>query len=392
MPTTRHVILLTLAVMLFLYSAFCVAQLSYVDGAGKTVLEQVVDQFALQAKSWQTIIQSAATRLFWSLVLISMIWTFGMMIMRKADAGEFLAEFSRFIIFTGFFFWLLSNAVSGHNIAGTIISSMQVLGDNASGLGTGTNYTDIMNIGYLIFSQTFSNLTVLQPIDSFVSFILALIIALVLTVIAVNMLLLLIAAWVLMYAGIFFLGFGGARWTSDIAIHYFKTVLGLGIQLLAMILVIGIGNSLLTGFHASMSKNVFGYEELTVMAIASIALLILSSRLPALLSGIITGTHIGSAGQGSFGGASVFSAGAAAGGAAVAGLGMAAHKLGQAGTMLAGLAMSQNPNSGGIEGAVKSQTSTPDGFKPPSNSSMQSPFGNATNTAPLSKDDKPASK
>jgi len=392
MRYSKHVILLTLAVMLLFYSMSCVAQLSYVDGTGKTVLDQVVDQFVLHAKTWQTLIQAAATRLFWSLVLVSMIWTFGMMIMRKADAGEFLAEFSRFIIFTGFFFWLLSNAVSGHNIAGTILSSMQVLGNNASGLGGGSDYVAIMDVGYAILSQTISSLTVLQPVDSIVSFVLGLIIALVLTVIAVNMLLLLVAGWILMYAGIFFLGFGGARWTSDIAINYFKTVLGLGIQLLAMILIIGIGNSFLTNLHSSMSSTILGYEELSVMVIAAITLLILSSRLPALLSGIITGTHIGSAGQGSFGGASVFSAGAAAGGAAVAGLGMAAHKLGQAGTMLAGLAMSRGPNSGGIEGAVKSQTSAPDGFKPPSDSSMQSPFGNPTNTAPLSKDDKPASK
>jgi type IV secretion system protein TrbL len=50
-----------------------------------------------------------------------MVWTFGMMLLRKADIGDFFAEFTRFIIFTGFYFWLLTNAVSGHNIAGTII-------------------------------------------------------------------------------------------------------------------------------------------------------------------------------------------------------------------------------------------------------------------------------
>jgi len=392
MPTTRHVILLTLAVMLFLYSASCVAQLSYVDGAGKTVLEQVLDQFLLHAKTWHSVIEPAATRLFWTLVLISMIWTFGMMIMRKADAGEFLAEFSRFIIFTGFFFWLLTNAVTGHNIAGTIISSMQVLGNNASGLGGGSDFVAIMDVGYDILSKTISSLTVLQPIDSIVSIILGLIIALVLTVIAVNMLLLLIAAWVLMYAGIFFLGFGGARWTSDIAIHYFKTVLGLGIQLLTMILIIGIGNSFLTNMHSSMSTTILGYEELSVMVIGAITLLILSSRLPALLSGIITGTHIGSAGQGSFGGAGVFSAGAAAGGAVVASVGMLVHKVGALTSALKSL--NTGGGSGqGIEGAVKAQTSAPEGFKPPQGgANMQSPFGSPMNTAPLSKDDKPASR
>jgi len=377
---------------MLLYSASSIAQLSYVDPSGKTVLDKVVDEFVTHAITWAAVIETAATRLFWSLVLISMIWTFGMMIMRKADTGEFLAEFSRFIIFTGFFFWLLTNAVTGQNIAGTIITSMQILANNATGLGGGSNYTSVMNVGYSIFSQTASNLNILQPIDSIVSIILALIIFLVLAVIAVNMMLLLVAGWVLMYAGVFFLGFGGARWTSDIAINYFKTVFGLGIQLLTMVLIIGIGNHLLTNFHASMSSSVLNYEELGVMTIAAVTLLILSSRLPTLLSGVITGTYIGSGGQGSFGGASVFSAGAAAGGATVASMGMLGDKIGQ----LTSVLKSSNSGGGsgqGIEGAVKAQTNAPEGFKPPQGgSSMQSPFGSPTNTAPLSKDDKPASK
>src|SRR5690554_3583622 len=44
-----------------------------------------------------------ASWLFWTLVVISMVWTFGMMALRKADIGEFFAEFTRFTITTGFF-------------------------------------------------------------------------------------------------------------------------------------------------------------------------------------------------------------------------------------------------------------------------------------------------
>jgi type IV secretion system protein TrbL len=70
------------------------------------------------------------------------------------------------------------------------------------------------------------------------------IILVVLTLVGVNMLLLLISGWILAYAGSFFLGFGGSRWTSDMAITYFKTVLGVGAQLFAMVLLVGIGKSL----------------------------------------------------------------------------------------------------------------------------------------------------
>jgi type IV secretion system protein TrbL len=233
--------------------------------------------------------------LFWTLVLISMVWTFGMMLLRKADIADFFAEFTRFIIFTGFYFWLLTNAVSGHNIAGTIIDSMQQLGGTAAGLPSGASHAGIMHTGILIWSQATNSLTFMQPMDSLMGFIISLIILIILAVIAVNMLLLLISGWVLMYAGIFFLGFGGARWTSDIAINYFKTVLGVGIQLFVMLLIVGIGSDLLSSFYAKMGKNVLNYEELAVMLIFSIAFFVLISRLPLLLAGIITGSSIGSA-------------------------------------------------------------------------------------------------
>ena len=124
-----------------------------------------------------------------------------------------------------------------------------------------------MNVGYAIWQQAIDNLSIWNPLDALLAAIMSLIILIILAVIAVNMLLLLISSWVLLYAGIFFLGFGGARWTTDIAINYFKTVLGVGVQLLVMILIVGIGNDLLTNFYAQMGKNLLNFEELGVMLI-----------------------------------------------------------------------------------------------------------------------------
>jgi type IV secretion system protein TrbL len=297
-----NVAIFLIALFLLLFSTNVFAELAYIDPTtNQSVLDQVVYKFWTKVKAWQNIIQGAAERLFWTLVMISMVWTFGMMLLRKADIGDFFAEFTRFIIFTGFYFWLLTNAVSGHNIAGTIIDSMQQLGGTAAGLPSGSSHTSIVNTGILIWNQSINNLNILDPIDSLIGLIMSLIILIILTVIAVNMLLLLISSWVLMYAGIFLLGFGGARWTSDIAINYFKTVLGVGIQLFVMLLIVGIGSDLLSSFYAKMGKNVMNYEELAVMLIFTIAFFVLISRLPPLLAGIITGSSIGSsAGIGSY--------------------------------------------------------------------------------------------
>lgn len=95
------------------------------------VMNDVLKRFHDAAATWGPAIESAASRLFWTLVVISMVWTFGMMALRKADIGEFFAEFVRFTIFTGFFWWLLTNANQGMNIAGTIVQSLQTLGAQA---------------------------------------------------------------------------------------------------------------------------------------------------------------------------------------------------------------------------------------------------------------------
>lgn len=303
--------LLFSALGLMLLSTAAFAELAYIDPVtNQSIFDQVAQKFLIKAKGWHTILEGAAIRLFWTLVLISMVWTFGMMALRKADIGDFFAEFTRFIIFTGFFFWLLTNAVSGQNIAGSIIESMQMLGNKASG-GTGTGHGNIMNIAFQIWEKFLQNASVWNPIDSLIAFVLSLIIVIILTVVAVNMLLLLISSWVLLYAGIFFLGFGGARWTTDFAINYYKTVLGIGIQLLAMTLIVGIGSDFLTNYYGKMSKTIMNFEELGVMLIFAVAFYFLVSKLPPMLAGIITGSSINAGGVGNYSGGQVVGAAAA---------------------------------------------------------------------------------
>ncbi len=316
---TLHKAALTGAVLLF-YSAGAAAQLT-----NQGLFDQVVTEFATRATSWQTVVMNAAMWLFWTLFAISLVWTGGMMILRKADIGEFFAEFVRFCLFFGFFLWLLRN---GPAFATSIIQSLQRLGEQASGVSSVTP-SGIVDIGFMIFKQSLANASLWSPVDSFIGFFLSLGILLLLATVGVNMLLLFVSSWILMYAGVFFLGFGGSRWTSDMAINYYKTVLGVAVQIFAMVLLVGIGVDLLTAFYAKMNKGTLNFEELGVMLVFCFALLMLINKIPGLLSGVITGAGISQAGIGSFG------AGAVAG-AALGAAGMAATAASMAGSALMG--------------------------------------------------------
>ena len=305
-----------IGVTLALYSTAASAQLT-----NQGMLDQVVTEFATRATSWQTVVMNAAMFLFWTLGTISLVFTFGFMALRKADIGEFFAEFIRFILFFGFFLWLLRN---GPAFANSIIQSLARIGEQASGVASVTP-SGIVDIGFMILKQAFRNSSIWSPVDSFIGVALSVGILILLAVVAVNMLLLLVSAWLLMYAGIFFLGFGGSRWTSDMAINYYKTVLGVAVQIMTMVLLVGIGNDLLSSFYARMNTGTLNFEELGVMLVFCVALLMLVNRVPPLIAGIITGSGIGGAGGiGNFGagaaiGAAMGAASMAAGAASVAG-------------------------------------------------------------------------
>ncbi len=319
---------LKLALPLLVWLAFFSldAQAQALDSAG--LFDDVLNRYNAAASGWAGVITDAASWLFWTLVVISMVWTFGMMALRKADIGEFFAELVRFTIFTGFFWWLLTN---GPNFASTIYASLRQVAGNATGLGNALSPSGIVDVGFAIFYKVMDQSSVWSPVDSMAGILMAVAILVVLALTGVNMLLLLASGWVLAYGGVFFLGFGGSRWTSDMAINYYKTVLGVAAQLMATVLLVGIGKTFLDDYYARMSAGI-NLKEMGVMLIVCVILLALVNKIPALIAGIITGASVGGAGIGNFGaGAALGAAGMAAAAAATGGAALAAGAASAAG-------------------------------------------------------------
>ncbi len=298
------------AIPLFLWLAlFSFSAHAAIDNAG--VLDNVLSRYQAAASTWQAVIAARATWLFWVLATISMVWTFGMMALRKADIGEFFAEFIRFTVTTGFFWWLLSN---GPAMATGIMNSLRTIAANASGNPTTLTPSGIVDIGFDIFFKVLDQSSVWSPVDSAAGILISVVVLVILALVAVNMLILLVSGWILAYAGIFILGFGGAKWTSEMAIGYFKSVLGVALQLMTMVLLVGIGKSFVDQYYTAMSAGI-SLKELGVMLIVAVVLLALVNKVPPLIGGL-SGGHIHALGQG-------FGAGAAIGAAAVGGAAIA---------------------------------------------------------------------
>ena len=103
-------------IIIFLSLFYC--DVTFADVTSNDLLDGVLDKYQTVALGWVESIQDRAEWLFWTLVVISMVWTFGFLLLSKADLGEFFSEFIRFTIFVGFFWWLLLN---GDDFAVSII-------------------------------------------------------------------------------------------------------------------------------------------------------------------------------------------------------------------------------------------------------------------------------
>ncbi len=253
------------------------------------VLDEVAVRFMIASATWSAVITNHAVWLFWTLGTISLVWTGGTLILKQADMREFFAEFMRFILTFGFFLWLLRN---GPDFATSIIDSLRTIGAQAGGLPRDLTPSEPISIAFDIIVKAGESYSFTNPIDNLSIFFITLAILACMAVVAANVLLALVTAWILIYAGVFVLGFGGSRWTSDIAINYFKSVLGVALKLMTMTLLIGIAMSIMDGFYADLSNDA-PMRELLVIFVVSLVLVMLIHSVPNVVASLVPGGGAG---------------------------------------------------------------------------------------------------
>ncbi len=302
--------------------------------AAEKILDATIDRYMEAAAQWEPRIKQAAKSMFWILATISMVFTFAFMFAKgNTSLGDFFGEFLRFIVTTGFFYWLLDN---GSAIAKSLITSFAQLGLQASSTyQADLSPSNLISFALDLIVRSCGSFGEQDIATSVIALLLSIAIAVLFGIIAAMMVLLLCSAWVLVYAGVIYLGFGGGRWTSDIAINYFKTVLGLAMQTFTFCLLVGIGQGqierLITDSQVSKSVTVKGYvydsvitttsmtiTEGCIILIFTVVLFMLVKTVPQMVAGVISGASTGGINLGGSGSALAGAAAVATGGAMVA--------------------------------------------------------------------------
>ena len=145
-------------VLIFALLLLC-ARVSHAAGA-PAVVDTILGKYKSAGGAWQGAIKQAATSIFWILATISLSWTCISMAIKRAELGEFFAELCRFIMFTGLFFWLLTN---GPAFANDVITSLWKVGVDAAGTGNSYYPGDLITLSMQVFQNTLQHVNFLQP-------------------------------------------------------------------------------------------------------------------------------------------------------------------------------------------------------------------------------------
>ncbi|TKF87412.1 type IV secretion system protein, partial [Vibrio sp. F13] len=132
--------------------------------------------------------------------------------------------------------------------------------------------SNIVEIGIVLAQRIWDSSSGFDVGQAFIIGLCGLIVLVVLALIAAQLTVLIVGAFVILNGGVVMMGFLGSEWTRDHAMNYFTTVLGMSVQIFIMQLLVIIGNELFMGFIDTPSEGVADYLMMVVMSIIYYAL------------------------------------------------------------------------------------------------------------------------
>lgn len=269
--------------------------------------EGLLDLINQQAGAWGPRLRGYAFSLFWALAGIQLTWSLGQLAFKNAELGEVLGELVRQVMTIGFWLAFLMFSVDW---CSAIVNSFRKAGASAAGVGDALNPGDMFRMGVNL-ATNMSNVGLIGPFEGFALAVSCAIVLLCFVFIAALMAVALVESYIVINAGVLFMGFAGSSWTRDTAMAFVKYAISVGAKLFILTLLVGI--------VLSSSKEwaiAYNHSDASMWTLVGLALVCayLCKSIPDLIQALISGSSVG--GGGAIGG--IAAAGAAFGMAAMA--------------------------------------------------------------------------
>jgi type IV secretion system protein TrbL len=293
------------------------------DGGAGT-LTDVANAFKTTSAGWISTALDYARHLFFLLVAIELAWTAVTYVLQRDSLSDFVASVVLKLMGVFFFLALLQNApvwipyvVDSFSQAGANIGGQGVVLDPSSTFGEGLQLAKNM-LGTLSNPVFFTAIVaVLLAVFCSIGVVVAY------AVVAGQLMVTLIESYIVVSAGLFFLGFSGSRWTLPFSEKYVAYAVSVGIKLFMLYLIVGLGQTLAAQWTVLFTPGVIASPDLYIgVAGSALVFMLLGWQIPSLAASLMNGSPmmtLGTAGSTlgtmAAGGATVVAGGLAATGA-----------------------------------------------------------------------------
>lgn len=289
--TTQHLWLAVAVGGFLLFFAPCVnAQIASNNPS------QILQQYRSFRTNWITNIWPYANTLFGLLATIEFAWSAAVMALEKTDLQSWTAALIRKIMWLGAFYALL---LFGRQWIPAIIDSFSQLGGSAAGINgnQGLSPSDVftqgLNIAAALMDAASSSAFFTNPGTCIAVMIAAALVVLAFIAITIQYIVAVVESYLVVSAGVIFLGFGGSRWTTPYVERYIGLGVATGVKIMILYMLIGVGLNLsggwldeAKGIGTSPNPSMTGFD---VMG-AALIFMMLCWQVPKLFAAVLGGS------------------------------------------------------------------------------------------------------
>lgn len=193
--------------------------------------------------------------LFRALALVEMAWTALLLLLERSDLQSWTAGMLRRLLVLFAFLWLLQNGVG---FSDRIMNSFIQIGSEAAAMPVGASPGDIVFRGAEIAENLVLKADItgflISPAPTLVIILAAIIVFVSFVVVAIHFIMALVESYIVVSAGLIFLGFGGNSVTRPYVERYFALSVAVGVKLMILYMVVGIGTALSTSWAAQANN------------------------------------------------------------------------------------------------------------------------------------------
>jgi P-type conjugative transfer protein TrbL len=216
-------------------------------------LDTITNQFYNAGVNYSAAIQPYALKLFFALFLIDIIVTWIQYSTEgQLDPSFFLGRTIKHVLSGSFVYLMIVNGFSWMYL---VIQSFSRIGSAISGLPA-LSPQSVLQAGISMANTLINSPTTSGIVSSFelglIEGVLALIVGSAFVIVAVELMLTLVKAYLTTGLGVILLGFGGNRFTASASEGYFTNVIRIGVKLMFFYAVLAIGMQLVTQWQAAL--------------------------------------------------------------------------------------------------------------------------------------------